>query len=172
MVRLDYLALSAALGYDGWAIPWYHGLISLAQCIPFSSRYEYVEREPYGLKNTETRAMIKRMLKSQHVSEVGAETLALDLILQGRKLIAQVMSEPERIHSPILFMHAVDDESVHVRNPERIYCQVSSKEKEFIYLGDSYHMITIDRERREVIRRSARFFAGIGERSGALKAVA
>ena len=151
------VVLAPALAYDGWAIPWVHSLVDLARWIPFSGRYQYVEREPYGLKNTETRAMIKRMLKSQHVSEVGAETLALDLILQGRKLIAQVMSEPERIHSPILFMHAVDDESVHVRNPERIYGQVSSKEKEFIYLGDSYHMITIDNERDLVRKESLRF---------------
>jgi len=39
-------------------------------------------------------------------------------------------------------------------------------------LEDSYHMITIDRERREVIRRSARFFSDIGERAGVLQAVA
>ncbi len=39
-------------------------------------------------------------------------------------------------------------------------------------LENSYHMITIDRERRDVIRRSARFFTGIGERTGVLKAVA
>jgi carboxylesterase len=151
------VALAPALAYDGWAIPWVHSLVGLARWIPFSGRYQYVEREPYGLKNTETRAMIKRLLKSQHVSEVGSETLALELILQGRQLIAQVMSEPERIHSPILFMHAVDDESVHVRNPERIYGQVSSKEKEFIYLGDSYHMITIDNERDLVRKESLRF---------------
>ena len=151
------VALSAALGYDGWAIPWVHRLIGIARWIPFSNRYRYVEREPFGLKNIETRAMIQRMLKSQHISEVGAETLNLELILQGRQLISQVKSNATRITSPIQIMHAVDDESVHVRNPERIYQCISSTNKEFIYLGDSYHMITFDNERDLVCKESMRF---------------
>mgnify|MGYP003329659948 CR=1 FL=1 len=151
------VALSAALGYDGWAIPWYHSLISLASWFPFAGRYEYVEREPYGLKNRETRAMIKRMLQSQHISEVGAETLSLPLILEGRKLIRAVKTDAQKIQSPLLFIHAIDDESVHVRNPELIHRKARSKDKEFIYLGDSYHMITIDNERDTVNQETARF---------------
>jgi len=60
------VVLSAALSYDGWAIPWYQFLINWTAWIPFSSRYEYKEREPFGIKNDETRAMIKRMMKSSH----------------------------------------------------------------------------------------------------------
>ena len=151
------VSLATALGYDGWAIPWYHGLISVAQWIPFSSRYQYAEREPYGLKNRETRAMVKRMMKSQHISEVGAEILPLQLIIEGKKLIRAVKARPDRIQSPIMFMHSVDDESVHVRNPENIFRRVASADKEFVYLGDSYHMITIDNERDLVRKESMRF---------------
>jgi carboxylesterase len=152
------VALSAGLGYDGWAIPWYHGFLFLGRWVPYaSSIYQYVEREPYGLKNQETRSMVKRMMKSQHISEVGAEVLSLDLILEGKRLIKAVKSVPEKIQSPVLFMHSVDDESVHVRNPENLYRRISSKVKEFIYLGDSYHMITIDNERDLVRKESLRF---------------
>ena len=101
--------------------------------------------------------MIKRMLQSQHISEVGAETLSLPLILEGRKLMRAVKTDAQKIQSPLLFMHAIDDESVHVRNPELIYRKASSKDKEFIYLGDSYHMITIDNERDTVNQETARF---------------
>ena len=93
------VSLSTALGYDGWAIPWYHDLISVAKWIPFSHRYRYVEREPYGLKNRETRAMVKRMMQSQHISEVGAEILPLPLITEGKKLIRAVKARPDRIQS-------------------------------------------------------------------------
>ena len=164
------VALSAALGYDGWAIPWYHSLISLASWFPFAGRYEYVEREPYGLKNRETRAMIKRMLQSQHISEVGAETLSLPLILEGRKLIRAVKTDAQKIQSPLLFMHAIDDESVHVRNPELIHRKARSKDKEFIYLGDSYHMITIDNERDLVRKETLRFLKSAANRGAGLAA--
>lgn len=151
------VALSAALGYDGWAIPWYHGLLSLARWIPFADRYEYVEREPYGLKNPETRAMIARRLKSQHISEVGAERLHLRLIQEGKKLIKWVKTHAHDVHAPLLFMHAIDDESVHIRNPQAFHDQAASLDKSFIYLGDSYHMITIDNERDLVRKESLRF---------------
>ena len=151
------VSLSTALGYDGWAIPWYHDLISVAKWIPFSHRYRYVEREPYGLKNRETRAMVKRMMQSQHISEVGAEILPLPLITEGKKLIRAVKARPDRIQSPLMLMHSVDDESVHVSNPETLFQRVSSVDKEFIYLGDSYHMITIDNERDLVRKESLRF---------------
>jgi carboxylesterase len=151
------VALSAALAYDGWAIPWYHGLLAIAHWIPFSKRYQYVEREPYGLKNRETRAMVKRMMRSQHISEVGAEVLPLPLITEGKKLIKATKAMAEHIDAPILFMHSIDDESVHVKNPESIYKRVKSVDKEFLYLGDSYHMITIDNERDLVRKESLRF---------------
>ena len=68
-------------------------------------------------------------------------------------------------------MHAREDDVASMGNAELVMSRVSGP-KELVVLEDSYHMITIDRERREVIRRSARFFTGIGERSGVLKAVA
>ena len=159
------VALSAALGYDGWAIPWYHGLLSVARWIPFAGRYEYIEREPYGLKNKETRARVARMMKSQHISEVGAERLPLQLIQEGKKLIRSVKAHAHDIHSPLMMMHAIDDESVHIRNPQAIYDQVASSVKEFIYLGDSYHMITIDNERDMVRKESLRFLKNAVNRS-------
>jgi carboxylesterase len=56
-----------------------------------------------------------------------------------------------------MFIHSIDDESVHIRNPENLFERAHSADKEFIYLGDSYHMITIDNERDLVRKESLRF---------------
>lgn len=149
--------LSSALGYDGWAIPWYHFALGLANWIPWANRYQYRERDPFGIKNEETRTVVRRMMSTHHISESGAETLPFAHISQGHKLIRHVMAHAEKIDAPVLFMHAVDDESVHIRNPERLFAEIRSKTKEFIYLGDSYHMITIDNERDIVHKESLRF---------------
>ena len=69
--------LASALAYDGWAMPWYRFLFPLAPWIPFSSRYRYAEREPFGVKNEQTRAMVKRMLDLNQISEIGAAGLDL-----------------------------------------------------------------------------------------------
>lgn len=151
------VVLSAALSYDGWAIPWYQFLINWTAWIPFSSRYEYKEREPYGIKNDETRAMIKRMMKLDHISESGAEIITLNTLIEGRKFISETLRYVSEINTPTLIMHAVDDESVHIRNAENLLAQIRSSDKELIYLGNSYHMITIDNERETVHQETLRF---------------
>ena len=149
--------LSTALSYDGWAMPWYRFLLDWAHWLPFAGRYTYKEDEPYGVKNEEMRAMVKRAMKSNHISESGSEILTMHYITEGRKLIKDAVKHISRIDAPVLFVHAVDDETVHIRNAEWAYRRVSSSQKDFIYLGDSYHMITVDNERETVSLETARF---------------
>lgn len=149
--------LSAALSYDGWAIPWYRFFLDWTRWIPFANAYQYKETDPFGIKNDETRAMVKRMMKLDHISESGAEIITLDSLKEGRKFIQATLENISDMASPTLIMHAVDDESVHIRSAERVFEQICLPTKEFIYLGDSYHMITIDNERETVQQETARF---------------
>ena len=79
------------------------------------------------------------------------------MIKQGQLLIQEARDQVRLIDCPTLVMHAVDDEIVHIRNAEWVYRQIRSEEKEIIYLGDSYHMITIDNERETVSQETNRF---------------
>jgi len=97
------------------------------------------------------------MMKLDHISESGAETITLASLKEGRKCIAATLSNIGDIDSPTLIMHAVDDESVHIRSAERVFDQIRIHQKEFVYLGDSYHMITIDNERETVHQETTRF---------------
>jgi carboxylesterase len=149
--------LSTALAYDGWAIPWYSFLLNIADWLPFAKRYRYAEAEPYGIKNPEMRAMVKRAMSKDHISESGADYLPFQNVSQGRLLIREARSRVRRIDCPTLFIHAADDETVHMRNAEWAYKQIASEQKEILYLGDSYHMITVDNERETVNQETARF---------------
>ena len=149
--------LSTALAYDGWAIPWYSFLLNFSRWVPFASRYRYAEAEPYGVKNPEMRAMIKRALAKDHISEVGADALAFGYVSQGKLLIKEAKANVDAIDCPVLIIHSADDETVHMRNAEWAYDNVASTDKHFIYLGDSYHMITVDNERETVNQETIRF---------------
>jgi carboxylesterase len=149
--------LPAALAYDGWAIPWYSFLLNFSKWVPYASRYRYAEAEPFGVKNPEMRAMIKRALAKDHISEMGADALSFGYVAQGKLLIKEAKANVIAIDCPTLFIHAADDETVHMRNAEWIYQHIKSEDKEFIYLGDSYHMITVDNERETVNQESIRF---------------
>ncbi len=149
--------LSASLAYDGWSMPWYKGLLAISSWLPFAKNYSMKESEPYGVKNDEMRAAIKAALKSKNISESGVDSLGYELIKQGQLLIREARSHIRMIDCPTLIIHAVDDEIVHIRNAEWAYRHIRSEEKEIIYLGDSYHMITIDNERDTVNQETLRF---------------
>lgn len=149
--------LSTALAYDGWAIPWYSFLLNFASWLPFASRYRYAEAEPFGIKNPEMRAMVKRALQKDHISESGADYLPFKYVSEGRALIKEVRGNVQLIDCPTLLIHAADDETVHMRNAEWAFDNIRSATKEFIYLGDSYHMITVDNERETVNQETVRF---------------
>nr|WP_306173546.1 alpha/beta fold hydrolase [Limnobacter humi] len=157
-VKVDALVLlSICLAYDGWSMPWYSGLMRWARYIPFARRFKLLEKEPYGVKNTDLRAIIKKSMQTHHVSESGVEALEFRLILNGFELIRATRRLLHTVESPTLFIHAVDDEVAHIRTPEWAFKHIAAATKEFIYLGDCYHMITVDNEREQVKHAVSRF---------------
>lgn len=156
--ELDCLVLLApALAYDGWAMPWYRFLLAMLPIVPFKHRYSYRETEPFGVKNPEIRAIIRKALRTDHVSEMGGDAMSLKHLTEGLRLIAHVRNSIDQVDSPMLLMHAVEDETVSIGNAEWIMRNVRSSSKDMIYLGDSYHMITMDNERETVLHETERF---------------
>jgi carboxylesterase len=142
--------LSVALAYDGWAAPWYRFLLPVARFIPFHQRYRHIEGEPYGIKNPEIRAVIKKMLLDKRQSEAGGESISLRQLLEGDALIRHVRRRVDLLSDPLLIVHPVEDEAVHPRHAQWVFDHASSSSKELIFLGDCYHMITVDNERDAV----------------------
>ena len=149
--------LAPAMAYDGWAVPWYRFMLPVARYLPFRNRYRYVEAEPFGVKNPTMRAAVKKMLEDRHESEVGGESISFDQLAEGNALIAHVKKRIDMINSPLLIIHAADDESVHPRNVQYVFEHASSADKELILLGDCYHMITVDNERDTVFYETEMF---------------
>ena len=138
--------LSAALAYDGWAIPWYRPLLAIARHIPWFRRYKYQEHEPFGVKNAEMRAKIKKAVMSAQASEAGGAYIGFDHVNQADAMVAHVRKRVDLITCPTLIIHATEDETVSPRNAEWLVANISAKRKKLVFLGQSYHMITIDNE--------------------------
>jgi carboxylesterase len=70
--------------------------------------------------------------------------------MEGDALIKHVRRRVNLLSDPLLIMHPVEDEAAHPRHAQYVYDHASSGDKELIYLGDCYHMITVDNERDTV----------------------
>jgi carboxylesterase len=77
-------------------------------------------------------------------------------------LIASLPEEFPRITAPLLVIAAKEDHAVDPRGAERLYREASSKDKRLVLLGDSYHVITVDREQETVRREVVEFVRRVG----------
>jgi len=67
-------------------------------------------------------------------------------------LIGTFREDLHRITAPLLVIAAREDHAVDPSGAERLYREAASKDKRFLLLEDSYHVITVDRERETVQR--------------------
>jgi carboxylesterase len=158
---VDGVALyGTSLFYDGWAMPpiarllW---LLPFAVSLGIGRRARFMEPFPYGIKN-------KRMRDVISVAMIGGDSAGAGLpgnpwpsLAECLRLSSSVRRSLHLVKAPCLVVHARDDDVASLRNV-RVVRQRVPAPVEFVQLENSYHMITVDQERGEVVRRSAGFF--------------
>lgn len=160
----------ATFRYDGWNIPWYWRLSFL---LPWFKRLNlfqdktFDEEPPYGLKDERLRAAVSSSMLGGDSADAGLPGNPWPSLAELIELSATVRRQLRQVRAPCLVMHAAEDDMASVGNAHLVMERVSGPAK-LVLLRDSYHMITVDRERREVIRESAEFFSDIAaQREGA-----
>ena len=141
--------LSPVFLFDGWSVPWYNPFLALLYKIGIRN-WHFKEREPFGVKNVELRRHIRKAVMANTVSELGAAHLPAVHLYQSLELIKATKKDLSSITADTLIIHAIDDETASPKNPEIIMNRISSETCRMIWLGNSYHMITVDNEREVV----------------------
>jgi len=141
--------LSPVFLFDGWSVPWYYPFLALLYKIGIRN-WHFKEREPFGVKNVELRRHIRKAVMANTVSELGAAHLPAVHLYQSLELVKATKKDLSSITADTLIIHAIDDETASPKNPEIIMNRISSETCRMIWLGNSYHMITVDNEREVV----------------------
>jgi len=150
--------LSPVLFFDGWSVPWYYPLLSLIYRLGFRN-WHYKESEPFGVKNKELRRHIQKAVMANSVSELGAAHLPARHLFESLQLISATKKNLGDVTSDTLIIHAIDDETASPKNADLIQEDISSETCRVIWLGNSYHMITVDNEREIVANEVSNFIA-------------
>lgn len=159
------IALAPTLFYDGWALHKGKILMEIFWHIPWV-RFSMNIREawPYGLKDEHLRSNIERFYKNANAREFdkkvllfGSPFFPLASLYQHHLFVNVVKKELTLIKNPIIIIHAKEDDMTSLKNAEFVYKSISSARKSLVVLNDSYHMITIDREKDKVIEESVQF---------------
>ena len=156
--------LSPVLMFDGWSVPWYYPFLSLVYKIGIRN-WHYKESEPFGVKNKELRRHIRKAVEANSVSELGAAHLPAKHLYQSLQLIKDAKNSLNEIKADTLIIHAIDDETASPKNPDLILHKISSETRRVIWLGNSYHMITVDNEREVVVNEVINFIKQCSRKS-------
>lgn len=164
----------ATFRYDGWSIPW---LARLACMLPLLKRLGvarhrvFFEQPPYGLRDERLRAQVSAAMHGADSSIAGLPGNPWDSLADLYQLARQVRRQLPQVSAPCLVAHASEDDVASLDNAKLVLRKVRGP-AELLLLEDSYHMITIDRQRHLLVERSVRFFDRIVAAQAAERAAA
>ena len=169
------IMLAPTLWYDGWSIPWYSFLLKWFIGTPAGRRYRFVEAEPYGVKDERIRRILVKALMSGESVDAGLPATPSLALRELWRLVADFEPRLPQIKQLVLVIHAREDEVASLKNAEYLQRHLGGP-VETLILDDSYHLITVDRQRSLVMQRTAEFVeafvrsdAAAGEPKGVVK---
>jgi carboxylesterase len=156
------LLYSTTLFYDGWAIPKKRIFLKPALALGFAGLIRFEENFPFGLKNTRTRERISRFMLRGDSSVAGNVATPGKSLVQLEQLISRTKRILPKVRTPTLVMHARDDDMSSLRNANYVVRNIGGNVEKVI-LENSYHMLTLDNDRDELVKRSVSFMRRVSE---------
>jgi carboxylesterase len=144
------------LKLDGWGVPWYSVLFNLVRHRSIANFITFSEREPYGIKDPRIRRLVTAAINSGDSSKAGQLSNPGRAMLEMRWLVRIVKRELGRIRQPALIIHPRDDDRASLGNAAYLQGALGGLVDTCI-LDDSYHVVTVDRQRDVVVERTAAF---------------
>jgi carboxylesterase len=153
------LALYApSLWLDGWGVPWHAALFRLVTAKWLADWFPFAERHPWGIKDERLRSLVERAIKSGDSSRAGIAALPGSLMLELRWLVQRVRREIAEVRQPALIIHPRQDDRASLHNLHYLQSSLGGV-TETVVLDNSYHIVTLDRQRQIVVARTLDFAA-------------
>ncbi len=155
--RIDGLALFAPTFWsNGWAMPWYGTALRLVGNKRLANLFRFDERQPFGVKDAALRgAMLDAQVRDGRSSEdvLGRSGGAL---LEVKWLAQHITPRLGEVTQPCLIFHPRYDDRSALSASQGLQKQLGGV-VDLIVLDDSYHLVTLDRQRALVLERVLEF---------------
>ena len=158
--------LAPTLWLNGWLIPWYARLFRLVFSKRIANLIGFPDLHPHGIKDERIREFIRNALFSGDSSVAGLPSTPGGAVLEHRRLVQAARAELGQIHQPALIIHPREDDYADLDNAWYLQRQLKGM-VDMVVLDDSYHIVTVDRQRHVVVERTAAFVANVAQRMGA-----
>ncbi|HEY8128717.1 MAG TPA: alpha/beta fold hydrolase [Hyphomicrobium sp.] len=147
---------SPTLWINGWAMPWYTKLFSLVRSRWVASLMEFPDAESLGIKCPRVREFVRAALAASDGSDLGTVGTPGAMVLEHRRLVAAVKKILGKIQQPTLIIHSRQDDYANLNNATFVQGKIAGA-VDLVVLEDSYHMVTLDKERHVVVEKTCSF---------------
>ena len=141
------------LRLDGWGVPWYARLFGLVQQKWVANQFDFAEREPYGIKDPRVRALVSAAIESGDSAKAGMFKVPGGSMLELRRLVNEVRRRAHEVTQPVLLVHPRQDDRADLANSFWLQRHLGGR-VDTVVLDDSYHVVTMDRQRDIVAERT------------------
>lgn len=151
------LLFAPSFRLDGWAMGWMSKyVLPMVRPTPYVSNVYMKEHAPYGIKDERIRAFVVKSMQSGDSSTAGVFSTPLHSFAHFSALSARVKRQLPKIKAPALVLHPRDDDMASLDNAIIVQKNLGGR-VEVVVLDDSYHIITLDRQRHLVVEKSVAF---------------
>lgn len=156
--------LAPTLRLDGWSMPWHSIILRWVRPTPLKIHMDLPEREPYGIKDERIRNFVVKSMLSGDKGQPQFFT-PLRAFAYFNSLVALVKRELGAIKAPALIVHPRHDDVASIGNALELQKKLGGM-VEMVVLDDSYHIVTLDRQRHVVVEKSIAFARSLEQRIG------
>ena len=153
-------ALAPTLWLNGWMVPYHAYLFNIVLQKPMANQFDFPDLPPHGVKDEATRRRVKAAIDSGVSAIAGLPITPGGAVIEHRWLVQATRRDMKWITQPVLIIHPREDDYAHMNNVMTIMREVGGP-VETITLDDSYHIITLDRQKHVVAERMAAFVSRV-----------
>ncbi len=153
------------LWMNGWSMPWYARILRYVR--PSSIRLEInlPEHEPYGIKDERIRSFVVKSMLGTDSSEAGVFLTPVRAFAHFNAMVAAIKPHFGQLKMPALIIHPREDDIADISNAMYLQRNLGGP-VDMLVLEDSYHIITLDKQRHIVVDRTVDFANKLVQRLG------
>ncbi len=148
--KVRSLALySPTLWLNGFRIPWYARLFRIVTFRAFASLFDFPAPHKFGIKCPRIRDFMQAAIASGNGPKLPVVAPGV-AVLERRWLVDAARKLVGRITQPVVILHPREDDYAALDNATWLERKLSGT-VDLVVLDDSYHIVTVDRQRQVVL---------------------
>lgn len=158
------LLYAPTLWLDGWSIPWYARLFGLVRHKWVARLVRFPAAQMNGIKDARVRALVRDAISGAVAAGRAPAFTPGAAVLERRWLVRETLRSLDHVSQPTLIVHPREDDYAGLSNAWHLQRTLPAP-VDLCVLDDSYHYVTVDRQRHVVLDRSLEFLGRIAPSS-------